>query len=324
MVPLLRLLGGLLATALLLGACGGSGSVGSTDLRGWLAEDPAGAWFLQWTRSDDRVAGSVTMASLAGSRVDQESASFEGIINDGSVTLTFKPGFGVTTNWNGRLDHERLTLSYNTASGDLKTVVLRPAGREEFEAAVGALEAAAASVAATEAEAAREQAAAEAEAADAEAAERDAAEARRELDDALMDLESDVQFMAETLELMSDDVEAVRVGLETVRQEAAVEPMDSYQADAVGFAADSVGYSRDGVGYTLEEVKRQWKMVENGTATVQALARRLNDDSADQAAVGLKDQADEHLEAAEGLMEQAEDLYAQARRVAEEARSRAS
>lgn len=264
------------------------------------------------------------MASLAGSRVEQESASFEGIINDGSVTLTFKPGLGVTMNWNGRLDDERLTLSYNTASGDLKTVVLRPAGRDEFEVAVGALEDVAASVAATEAEAAREQAAAEAEAATAEAAEREAADARSELDDALMDLENDVQFMEETLELMSNDVKGASIGLETVRQEAAVEPMDSYQADAVGFAADSVGYSRDGVGYTLEDVKRQWKTVESDAATVQALARRLNDDSAHQAAVGLKDQANEHLQTAEGLMGQAEDLYAQARAAAEEARSRAS
>ena len=83
---------------------------GGSNANEWLAEGSDGVAFLQWTRTDDSVTGTLAIAHREFSageeqpryEVEAESISFTGVIDGSSVTLTLEQGFGFTTNWNGR------------------------------------------------------------------------------------------------------------------------------------------------------------------------------------------------------------------------------
>ena len=113
--------------------------------------------------------GSAAVARLAkdDASVDESSAGFEGVIADGSVSLRFSSWLGGTT-WNGKLDGERLTLSYPDSDGRLRVVDFRPADLGAYRARVSDLDAFAANVVAG-----RENAKADAARAEQEARERE-------------------------------------------------------------------------------------------------------------------------------------------------------
>jgi hypothetical protein len=133
-----------------------------SDLGGWLVADDRGAVFLQWTRSGGQLTGSATVARLAkdDTSVEEASAGFEGVIANGSVSLHFSSWLGGST-WNGKLDGDKLTLSYPDSDGRLQVADFRPSDLAAYRDRVSHLEAYAANVVAdrdsAQAEAARAQ-----------------------------------------------------------------------------------------------------------------------------------------------------------------------
>jgi hypothetical protein len=305
-------------------ACGSDGSDNGDDLAGFFAENETEAMFLQWTRTDDDVSGTVSMASLVGSQVEQDSASFDGVLNDGSVTLTFEHGFGMSTNWNGGLDGDRLTLSYNDDETGLQTVTLRSAELAEFRDTVQAFERDAVAMAAVEQRAASDAAQAQQEAAQHAAAAEAEASDRRSLSGALTTMETAIGRMAGALgRLESDDLAAVREDLATTQEEANVGPMDSYQADAVRYAAESVAYSRDGARFTVEEMESYWTEVQDAADTVESLGSRFADRQALDRREAAFAEGERLRSAAQGLLAEADRLVGEAQALADAARRRA-
>lgn len=259
----------------------------SVGLQGFLAADDSSVVFVQWTESGNRLLGTVTFASLSGAgldaRVDHRTASFEGVLAGGELTLIFEEGFGARENWVGRLDGDELTLTVHSG-GKLQHFLARRAQIAAFDEAVQQLE----FTAAVEQEVGH-QAAAEAAAAQ-EARERDIA-----VRQALGSLRKAVSDAHSAL----DDVVAE---LEKARLEARDAPMDSYEAAEVRYAAGAVEYERDNVRFVLDSADRTW-------GRVAAVAPAAEKAEAMQALAKIRSAlslADSHVREAERLAADAE------------------
>jgi hypothetical protein len=125
------------AATLLTSGCGGSHQGPAS----YLDQAPNGTVFVQWTRDGSNVNGSLSEAYIDASNpleLQSENASFHGIVNGSSITLTFDQGFGTSTNWNGTLDGDKLTLSYTGSDGTVKTLDFQPGTIDDYNQAVAA------------------------------------------------------------------------------------------------------------------------------------------------------------------------------------------
>ena len=246
-----------LALALTLPACG------RRDANEWIADASDGAVFIQWTRSDDSLTGTLVVARVEESRegddvsyeVDTETAAFTGVVSGENVTLTLQQGFGFTSNWNGTLAGDELTLTFPTHDGPLTTLRFRPGSRDDYNAVVAELREAAA-----EAQAAFE----EEQAAKAEQAA--VAAQHRELEDLVTSVRTTLAEVTRTGRDANDALAGAPAALQTARDAlgATRQALDAarslprgdeqcYAADEVAYAADEVTYAADEVGYVLAD-----------------------------------------------------------------------
>lgn len=116
---------------------------------GFFAQASNGVIFIQWTRTGNSVAGTLSESYTTSpnrSQTTNESDSFTGIINGTSITLTLNTG----ENWNGTLTGSGVTLSYAASGGTLHTFAFSPSTVADYNAAVTAIQQAANRAAAVE------------------------------------------------------------------------------------------------------------------------------------------------------------------------------
>jgi hypothetical protein len=110
---------------------------------GYLARALNGVVFLQWTRTGDSVAGSLTEAFTNSgdvTKVDHTNGTVSGIISGSSVALTVSSGpLSNPVSWNGTLNGSRLTLSFPNTDGTLNTQYFQPSTIGDYNTAVNKL-----------------------------------------------------------------------------------------------------------------------------------------------------------------------------------------
>lgn len=133
----------LVLTFLTLGISGcGSTPAGSTPTSAsFLATGPGVAMFLQWTRSDKSLSGSLSIASVESGAIDLQSqnVAFSGVVSGSSVTLTMPQGLGAVTSLSGSLSGSHLRLNVPASDGTLAEDEFVPATTDDYNAAVRGL-----------------------------------------------------------------------------------------------------------------------------------------------------------------------------------------
>lgn len=263
------------ASAAILGGCGGSSGPSA-----FLAQASDGAAFAQWTRSGDSVTGSLTIAHRESgdtgyAAVEKEGVSFTGIIDGSSVTLTLDQGLGFSTNWNGTLDGDELTLSYASEDGSLRTLHFKSAKVEDYNEAVADLQQSVAAANDDQAQLDAEQAQAEAEA----AVQADAAQQTDNLSTAtaqdLADLaehvgaaQSDLAAVPKSLRSEQDALDTTHAAL----QKTLASGRDDicYEAGIVDYEAGVVDYEKGVVEYDLDQLNSDLASVDEDLARLSA------------------------------------------------------
>jgi len=243
--------------------CGGSDEPG-----GYLAKASDGAIFIQWTRTDDSVSGSITIAHREASddgyeAVQKENVAFNGTINGSSVTLSIAPGLGAT-NWNGTLDGHDLTLTVAADDGSLTTLHFKPADVSAYNQAVGDLQSA---VAASN----DQQAQADADAATAQSID----DASGTVSQDLASLDQHVQDAQTALSSVSTalgtEQQGVAATYEALQTTLATGPDDiCYAADDTTYAANDVEYEKNDVEYALNDLNSSIATVSDDLKRIRA------------------------------------------------------
>ena len=120
---------------------------GSSDGReSFLAHDKSGAVFVEWTRTGDDLAGSISAtevtqpqtgvfssATLPAGQIKQQTQTFAGTVRDDSVQLQIgSPTLG--SRINGRLDGDTLELAIPLDEG-VRAMRLKPASQSDYDTA---------------------------------------------------------------------------------------------------------------------------------------------------------------------------------------------
>ena len=97
--------------------------------------------FLQWTRSDKSLSGSLSIASVESGAIDLQSqnVAFSGVVSGSSVTLTMPQGLGAVTSLSGSLSGSHLRLNVPASDGTLAEDEFVPATTGDYNAAVRGL-----------------------------------------------------------------------------------------------------------------------------------------------------------------------------------------
>lgn len=249
-----------LAVAPLTGCGGGGADVTTTSARpqaettvssvqkGYLARAANGVLFIQWTRTDDAVTGTLSMVyANLDDRTEAESAShsFSGIVSGDSVTLTLDSG----SNWNGTLDGLGLTLSYTADDGFLQSFNFRSATVDDYNAAVAEVQAGVG-----EARAETERAKAEAELK--RKIDSDVVGVWRDLDNLAQDTasaQSVLEDIPAELERQRNDVATTKAGLaKTLRLAGYERCTQAYSTQSDAYAVESDLYSVQSFGYSVD------------------------------------------------------------------------
>lgn len=132
------------ALAVLAAAAGGCGS--SDGRESFLAHDASGAVFVQWTRTGDELAGSISATEVTQPRngvfssatqpagqIKQQTQTFTGTVRGDSVRLQIGSA-ALGSRINGRLDGDTLELEIPLDEG-VRAMRLKPAGQSDYDTA---------------------------------------------------------------------------------------------------------------------------------------------------------------------------------------------
>ncbi|MGH9896621.1 MAG: hypothetical protein ACREA0_32410, partial [bacterium] len=250
-----------LAALVLVTACGDPSTERSVESRAqeattaeaWLATTTDSVLLVRWTEDESgQVSGVLQLAHLVDFAVEGESLSIDGMVTNGTVTLSVDGLFGTSTTLTGELSRGELTLFWPDETGTLHAVPFHRASISDYNNAVAALE----DVGAQQA-----QAAYEAEAGGQALAQADnrLASARRQLENAIQgvgDAQSWAGYSLEgvrsTLDILQEDVSQLEQTVEDDPEYAgfdleAAESTYAYLQEEADYAlgADSLGVIRD-------------------------------------------------------------------------------
>jgi hypothetical protein len=258
--------------ALVFAGCG-SGHHGPAS---YLDRAPNGAVFVQWTRDGSNVNGTLAEAYTDASdplQLKSENEAFHGVVNGSSVTLTFDQGFGTSTNWNGTLDGDNMTLTYTSDGGTVKTLPFQPGTIDDYNAAVADTQH---RVAVAQHEKAKVDAAAAVQAqqqASEQAVDADAGVAASDITDlqnAAAAPSSDLPSTADDVRSMRGDVQTAANDLETTRHAGKYDTCsdaDTVSSDADTMLSDqdtlvsdqdTLGSDFDSIVSTIQQLQSDW------------------------------------------------------------------
>ncbi len=108
---------------------------------GYLSSDDTEVVFVQWTRTEGSLFGSLQLASLSDDssrELDNTNVPFTGVVSGKSVTLTIGGSFG-STSWSGQLNRDELMLTHPSSTGALETTRFHKASVDAFNIEVSRL-----------------------------------------------------------------------------------------------------------------------------------------------------------------------------------------
>lgn len=127
-----------------LSACGSKSQPAS-----YMAKDTDRLGYLQWSRTDQAVAGTLTLSTLDSKTTDitSQASPFSGSVSGSTVSLKLVRPVDGSTDWSGPLTSSSVTLSHTTTDGQTDTLTFTQATTTTYHAALidlqnGALEAA--------------------------------------------------------------------------------------------------------------------------------------------------------------------------------------
>jgi hypothetical protein len=140
------------AVALAMVAAAGLTACGSkSQPASYMAKDTDRLGYLQWNRTDQAVAGTLTLSTLDSKTTDitSEASPFTGSLNGSTVTLKLVRPVDGSATWSGPVSSSSVTLSHTTTEGQTDTLTFTEATTTAYHAALidlknGALEAASA------------------------------------------------------------------------------------------------------------------------------------------------------------------------------------
>lgn len=244
---------------------------------------PNGGILVQWTRSGDKVSGTLSEAYI--DRSDQtnlktESDSFQGTISGSSVTLDFNQGLGITTNWTGTLDGENLTLSYTSNDGSVQTLKFTPGTIDDYNSQVSLTRQ---RVAAARTKQAQQQAAAAAQQQTQQNDQTIDNEASTVADDISNLLtsdgspQSDLQSVGQDIQSMRGDVATAYNDLQTARKDS--KDLICGDADTVSGDADTVQGDMDTLHGDNDTLTSDLQSITSAITQLRTDWQKLNQDS---------------------------------------------
>jgi len=129
--------------AILLATSGCSGSTASASPTSFLAENNSRVVFIHWTKSGDRLHGTITEDTVGGSGSAQtlsvNSAPFTGTMSGNSVNLTFGSLYFLHTGAHGTLGGSVLTMAVPQSDGTAQQTNLSQSGKAAYDRAAARL-----------------------------------------------------------------------------------------------------------------------------------------------------------------------------------------
>jgi hypothetical protein len=179
-----------------LSACGSKSQPAS-----YMAKDTDRLGYLQWNKTDQALAGTLTLSTLDPKTTDitSEASPFTGSLNGSTVTLKLVHPVDGSSTWSGPVSSSSVTLSHTTTDGQTDTLTFTEATTTAYHAALidlknGALEAA-----------------------DAAATSSDEASAKKTIDSAGADVKADIATLSSAADALApmavpatDEISAVR------------------------------------------------------------------------------------------------------------------
>jgi hypothetical protein len=248
--------------------------------------------YIQWTRSGDRVSGTLQIAYLSSSQatsVQSVTDSFSGYVNGESVTLSLGDPLYGTTNLSGTLQGAGLVLNIPESNGSIAQMALTPGSVNGYDEDVTTLQSVAASNLSAQQVAQQQQQEQAQHQQDVQTVQADAtalsaAIAQLGTDASLTNgssLQTDLSTMASDLQTESSDLQTTENDASNVENEAqgaspgdptVCSNSDGVQSDADGVQSDADGINgdSDSVGTDLSGIASDIQAVQSALSQLQS------------------------------------------------------
>ena len=250
-------------SALLVAGCGDGGP------RSFVAQADNAALFVEWTRNDDDLTGTLVQTRLSDedpTQVETDRVPLRGTVDGENVTLELGSTIG-GNNLTGRLDGDTLELTFPGDDGDLQRLEFKEGDQNTYNTA-------AEQVRQRAADARAEQEEAEAKEADRQAAQEEVDTAAARVSEALNALDSEVVAAEGSIESAGGQIELARSNLDLVRSDIELLEDSSDRCFDAQSVKETAGLVREDLGVLREHLADFRKSAEAARRLGRSAIRR--------------------------------------------------